>query len=168
MQYRAAAQFSKSSPCTNVPIHCPICPTSVSEAPQTIWKYNALFHLTSEHAIDSTPPKIPRQLLADMHITIEEEEKALKITKEATDAWREEHDIPCTESLLEMIQAEEILYQSKQFLGLVHMKFYVIFQFQPNCGNKFLHEHSHISHDPSGCLIWLRTPMHAPWLLCRG
>jgi len=107
MQYKAAAKFSKSSPCTNVPIHCPICPSSVSKAPQTIWKYNALFHLTSEHATDSTPPKIPRQLLADMHIT-REEEKALKITEEATDAWREEHDIPCTESLLEMIQAEEI------------------------------------------------------------
>src|SRR5882762_11015329 len=68
MQYQSAAQFSKTSPYTNVPIHCPICPTSVSKAPQTIWKYNALFHLTSEHATDSTPPKIPRQLLADMHI----------------------------------------------------------------------------------------------------
>jgi len=115
------------------------------KSPQTIWKYNALFHLTSEHATDSTPPKIPRQLLADMHIT-REEEKALKITKEATDAGGE-HDIPCTESLLEMIQAEEIqkerdqtqfpqlfltdmtqkdleyiLYQSKQFLELVHRR----------------------------------------------
>jgi hypothetical protein len=107
MQYRVAVQFSKSSPCTNVPIQCPICPTLVSKAPQTIWKYNALFHLTSEHATDSTPPKIPRQLLADMHIT-REEEKALKIKKEATHAWREEHDIPGTACLLELIQAEEM------------------------------------------------------------
>src|ERR1700677_1667989 len=61
MQYRAATKFSRSSPCTNVPIHCPICPTSVSKAPQTIWKYNALFHLLSEHATGSTPPQIPRQ-----------------------------------------------------------------------------------------------------------
>ena len=51
MQYQAAAQFSKSSPCTNVLIHCPICPTSVSDVPQTIWKYNALFHLASEHGV---------------------------------------------------------------------------------------------------------------------
>ena len=50
MQYGAAAKYTKSSPCTNVPIHCPICPTSVSKAPQTIWKYNALFHLINEHA----------------------------------------------------------------------------------------------------------------------
>src|ERR1700689_5308247 len=67
VQYHyAQMQYSKSSPCTNVPIHCPSS-TSVSKAPQTIWKYNALFHLTSEHATDSTPTpyKIPRQLLAD-------------------------------------------------------------------------------------------------------
>ena len=37
-----------------------------------------------------------------------------------------------------------------------NVKFYVIFQLQPNCGNKFPREHSHISHDPSGYLIWLQ------------
>ena len=42
-----------------------------------------------------------------MHIT-REEERAPKIKEEATDAWREEHDIPGTESLREMMQAEEI------------------------------------------------------------
>ena len=106
MQYRAAAQFSKSSPCTNVPIHCPICPTSVSKAPQTIWKYNALFHLTSEHATGSTPPQIPRQLLADMHIR-KEEEKAFNIAEKLTETYRKAHDIPGTETLLEMMEAEE-------------------------------------------------------------
>jgi hypothetical protein len=42
-----------------------------------------------------------------MHIS-REEEKALKITEEATHAWREEHDIPGTDSLLELMQAEEM------------------------------------------------------------
>jgi hypothetical protein len=107
MQYKAAAKLSRSSPCTNVPIHCPICPTSVSKAPQTIWKYNALLHLISEHSTGFTSPKIPRQLLSHMHIT-REEEKALGIKEEVTVAWREEHNIPGTESLLEMIQAEEM------------------------------------------------------------
>ena len=37
-----------------------------------------------------------------------EEVKAFKIKQEATDAWREEYNIPGTESLLEMIQAEEM------------------------------------------------------------
>ena len=51
------------------------------QASQTIWKYNALFHLrTSEHATGSTPPQIPRQLLADIHIR-KEEEKAFNIIK---------------------------------------------------------------------------------------
>src|SRR5882762_3923851 len=81
MQYKAAAKFSKSSPCTNVPIHCLICPTSVSIAPQTIWKYNALLHLISEHSTGFTPPKIPRQLLSHMDITKEEEK--------VTVAWKD-------------------------------------------------------------------------------
>src|ERR1700729_3909518 len=107
MQYQAAAKFSRTSLCTNLPIHYPICPTSASKAPQTIWKYNALFPLLSGHATGFTPSKIPRQLLADMHST-KEEEKALKITEEVTDTWREENNIPGTESLLEMMQAEDM------------------------------------------------------------
>jgi hypothetical protein len=107
MQYKTAAKFSGSSPCTNVPIHCPICPISISETPQTIWKYNALFHLISEHSTGFTPPKIPRQHLSHMHIT-KEEEKALGIKEDITDAWREEYNIPGTDSLLEMVQAEEM------------------------------------------------------------
>ena len=106
MQYGAAEKYFRSSPCTNVPIHCPICPTSVLNTPQTIWKYNALFHLISEHATGFTSPKIPRQLMADMHIT-KEEKKALGIEEEVTACWREQHDIPGSESLLEMMQAEE-------------------------------------------------------------
>jgi hypothetical protein len=49
-----------------------------------------------------------------MHIR-KEEEKALNIKEEATDAWREEHNIPGTESLLEMMQvAEEMQKESDQ------------------------------------------------------
>ena len=54
-----------------------------------------------------------RQLLADMHIR-KEEEKALNIEEEATDSWREEHNIPGTESLLKMMQAEEMQKESDQ------------------------------------------------------
>jgi len=42
-----------------------------------------------------------------MHNT-REEEKALWIKEEVTVAWREEHNIPGTGSLLEMIQTEEM------------------------------------------------------------
>ena len=49
MQYKNATVSSKNMPYTNVPIHCPLCLSSFSENPQTIWKYNALYHLISEH-----------------------------------------------------------------------------------------------------------------------
>ena len=63
-------------------------------------------HLISEHATGFIPPKTPRQLLSHMHIT-KEEEKALGIKEKVTVAWREEHNIPGTESLLEMMQEKE-------------------------------------------------------------
>ena len=64
-----AAEFSQIIPCTNVPIHCPLFPTAVSGNPPTIWQYNPLYHLTSEHSSGSTPPSIPGQLLVQMFIT---------------------------------------------------------------------------------------------------
>ena len=62
-----------------------------------------LIHLTSEHATDSAPPKIPRQLLADMHIIREEE--GFKNQRSLRE-YRCLYDIPAT--LLEMMQAEEM------------------------------------------------------------
>jgi hypothetical protein len=93
MQYKKAAEFSKTFPCTNVPIHCPICPTAVSGDPPTIWKYNALYHLISEHSSGSTPPSIPGQLLVQMFIT-KEEENALGISEHITADWRRQNNIP--------------------------------------------------------------------------
>ena len=93
MQYKKAAEFSEALPCTNVPIHCPLCPTSVSGDPPTIWKYNALYHLISEHSSGSTPPSIPGQLLVQMFIT-KEKEKALGILEHNTVNWRKKNNIP--------------------------------------------------------------------------
>ena len=45
--------------------------------------------------------------MADMHIT-KVEEKALEIKEEVTASWREQHDIPGSECLLEMMQTEEV------------------------------------------------------------
>jgi hypothetical protein len=49
MSYARAVQPTKTSPCTSVPVHCPICPESFSGQPKTIWKYNAMSHFESEH-----------------------------------------------------------------------------------------------------------------------
>ena len=103
MNYKAAAQFSKSSPCTNIPIHCPLCPTAISGDPQTIWKYNALYHLASEHSTGITPPSIPGQLLVQMFIQ-KEEEMALSIQETVTNSWREQDNIPDSDGFQEMEQ----------------------------------------------------------------
>ena len=76
-----------------MPIHYPLCPTAVSGDPPTIWKYNALYHLISEHSSGSTPPSIPGQLLVQMFIT-KEEEKALGIAERTTVDWRKQNNIP--------------------------------------------------------------------------
>jgi hypothetical protein len=96
MQYKKAAEFSKTNPCTNVPIHCPLCPPAVSGDPPTIWKYNALYHLISEHSSGSTPPLIPGQLLVQMFIT-KEEEQAIGISEQNTVEWRRKNNIPDSE-----------------------------------------------------------------------
>src|ERR1700733_5148899 len=45
---KQAAKFSKTSPCANVPIRCPLC-HKVSDA---IWKYNLRSHITKVHGGD--------------------------------------------------------------------------------------------------------------------
>jgi hypothetical protein len=67
MQYKAAQEPTKTSPCTNLPIHCQLCPPmGISGEPRTIWKYNAIYHLLSEHPPDgifdagsTCLPKVP-------------------------------------------------------------------------------------------------------------
>jgi len=43
--YLSAAMEAPNSPCTNVPIICPLCPSSAG----TIWKYNAYIHFSKHH-----------------------------------------------------------------------------------------------------------------------
>ena len=45
INYKAAAQVSKCSPCTHISSHCSACPPVISGDPQTIGKYNAVYHL---------------------------------------------------------------------------------------------------------------------------
>ncbi|KAL0575072.1 hypothetical protein V5O48_006891 [Marasmius crinis-equi] len=45
-QYAAASTFKPTSPCTNVPIPCPLCP---SKSGPDQWKYNMIHHLQQTH-----------------------------------------------------------------------------------------------------------------------
>ena len=61
--------------------------------PPTIWKYNALYHLISEHSSGSTPQSIPGQLLVQTFIT-KDEERAMGTLEHVTVDWRRQHNIP--------------------------------------------------------------------------
>ena len=113
MSYKSAKKSSKNAPCTNVPIHCSLCPPSVSREPQTIWKYNAINHLLISHS-DEDPtqagkykaPIIPGDLMMDMFVT-RQEEKWMKINPSATTTFRREHDIPSSDGLESYVMQDE-------------------------------------------------------------
>ena len=62
--YRSASTESKNSPCTNVPMVCPLCP-SIEPA---VWKYNMEQHFAVRHSIESY-----RQHFPDISITSTEQ-----------------------------------------------------------------------------------------------
>ncbi|TFK18550.1 hypothetical protein FA15DRAFT_546077, partial [Coprinopsis marcescibilis] len=49
MKYIEEKDSKASSPCSNVPIHCPLCEKSASGEPKTIWKYNTVYHVAHTH-----------------------------------------------------------------------------------------------------------------------
>ena len=76
MNYSKAAEFSDRTPCTNVLIHCVLCPLDADGTRATIWKYNLKCHLDMYHtAEDGQPEALPLELIVSSHITREEEEK---------------------------------------------------------------------------------------------
>src|SRR6266545_5646636 len=58
--YASAATEALNAPCTNVPIVCPLCPSSGA----AIWKYNAGIHFSKHH-----PTVIPTELLKNVTIS---------------------------------------------------------------------------------------------------
>jgi hypothetical protein len=66
--------------CSNVPIHCGLCPPSSEGEPQTIWKYNALMHIIVDHQQMDPDipnlcifPEVPFSMQVNMHISRVEE-----------------------------------------------------------------------------------------------
>jgi hypothetical protein len=75
--YAAAATERTNSPCTNVPIVCPLCP---STSP-TVWKYSMKSHLARNH------PSVRRSDLFPQYEISESEKAALKLQ------WEKRHKI---------------------------------------------------------------------------
>ncbi|KAJ7735697.1 hypothetical protein B0H14DRAFT_2639136 [Mycena olivaceomarginata] len=100
MNYKAAKIPAKSSPSTNVPIHCALCPPNqISGEPQTIWKYNAMHHIVVEHSLaNNILPSIPTEFMKELFIR-KSEEDALGISAAQTADWRRQYRIPDSDAI---------------------------------------------------------------------
>ncbi|KAJ6603661.1 hypothetical protein B0H10DRAFT_2315727 [Mycena sp. CBHHK59/15] len=99
MQYKAAKASSNRSPCTNVPLHCMLCTKSVAGNHRTFWKYNASFHLASEHSDDNEKlPVIPRKMIVDIFI-FKKEEQQLGVTAKVTEDYRRDEGVPDSDAI---------------------------------------------------------------------
>jgi hypothetical protein len=109
MAYARALQANKSSPCTNVPIYCPICPESLSGQPRTIWKYNAMNHFIADHRPSSDGKKLAEispSFIVESFIS-SEEENWMGIPHTAIKEWRDEHEIPDTDGIEEIAETNK-------------------------------------------------------------
>ena len=74
--------------------------------PQSIWEYNALYHLISEHSSDGIIPEIPGELLVKMFIHRAEEE-VLGIDQNATEMYRRDNQIPDSDAFAMVMPKEK-------------------------------------------------------------
>ena len=91
MQYKQADTFSNT-------LH--IC------LRKSIWKYNALYHLITEHSNDDMVPKIPGELLVNFFMH-KKEENALGVREDSTKKWRKENNIPDSDGLALMMEDQQ-------------------------------------------------------------
>jgi hypothetical protein len=110
MQYSRAQKYTDPSPCTNIPLSCPLC-SSGELGPQTFWKYNFVYHMATLHLDDegNTPP-ISFELLKSIHITKAEELK-MGIQAEKTKEYRDEYGI-MDSSPMKAFEATGAMYNS--------------------------------------------------------
>ncbi|KIK78312.1 hypothetical protein PAXRUDRAFT_78871, partial [Paxillus rubicundulus Ve08.2h10] len=69
----AAANSMKTSPSTNAPIRCPLCPSSSSDC-STVWKYNMAHHISTVHSGLNPNQPLPLVLATAMKITCSEQQ----------------------------------------------------------------------------------------------
>jgi hypothetical protein len=88
MVYLKALEAKESSPCTNIPLNCPICPIGLNEQRQTFWKYNFIQHMVEKHLTDGgLLPPCPPELIVSAHIS-KAEEQWMGVDNEKTKEYR--------------------------------------------------------------------------------
>ena len=92
MAYLKALEAKESSPCTNIPLNCPICPVGLNEHRQTFWKYNFIQHMAEKHLTESgLLPPYPPELIVRAHIS-KAEEHWMGVESERTKEYREQNE----------------------------------------------------------------------------
>lgn len=90
-------RYTENSPCTNVPIHCPICPT-VNNTAATIWKYNAWIHLASEHG-RLKKLDLPPKFMIDIFISKREAWAMSTADEDTVKRWRDANEMPNSDDI---------------------------------------------------------------------
>lgn len=94
MQYSNAATFRATAPCTNVPLHCPLCPLGPTGQPSSFWKYSFTQHMVMHHTDENMEsPPIPFDLLKKVHISLAEG-MAMGVSSESMIKYRDDYGIP--------------------------------------------------------------------------
>ncbi|KAJ3565596.1 hypothetical protein NP233_g7528 [Leucocoprinus birnbaumii] len=91
---KSAARSTPESPCSNVPIYCHLCPSTITGEKRAIWKYNtsihALIHHPQQHPsiLDVlVPADLPGEMLVASHIS-KDEERYMGILEHKTASYR--------------------------------------------------------------------------------
>ncbi|KDR69600.1 hypothetical protein GALMADRAFT_77244 [Galerina marginata CBS 339.88] len=106
MVYSRANTCSTASPCTNVPINCPICPKGRDQQAPTFWKYNLIHHMTEHHLDDQGElPPFPPELRVTTHITRLEEER-MGVELADTIYYRTRNKLPDSDGLEDPMDVE--------------------------------------------------------------
>ena len=120
MSYNSVLQSTKSTPCTNVPIPCPLCLLTLSSKVCTIWKYNSISHLICKHPelVPGTTdmyklPPIPGKLMVNMFI-LRKEESWMGIAEEVTYEYQDNNKLPGSDAIEEIREEMEKQETAKQ------------------------------------------------------
>jgi hypothetical protein len=92
MKYRLAMTSTDQTPCTNVPLNCPMCPPQSD----TFWKYGFISHIADRHlteSIELPSLDISLDLWVTTHIS-KWEEFRMGIPTFKTDEWRVSNEFP--------------------------------------------------------------------------
>ncbi|KAF6753827.1 hypothetical protein DFP72DRAFT_1069030 [Ephemerocybe angulata] len=101
MKYNTEKESTDASPCSNIPIHCPLCPKSASGESKTIWKYNAVYHILDTHP----ESRIPATFLKAF-FTSAAEEGRMGIEPEMTREFRDRFGIQDSDGV-EAMEAQD-------------------------------------------------------------